>query len=403
MSTLIHDLFSTALAQRVGWALVHFLWQGAAVALLLAPALQLLRRRSPQARWLASCAALGTMAALPVITVFLVSVEPQRPIKPDLAARTPAPASKNGLPHMASLEPPAVGDTGHAKAPSPEIIAPTLQKRPWTERMEAMLKPLLPWFVLLWLAGVAALSVWHVGEWWQLQRARRLGTRPVAGLIEEVFADLTHKLRVGRPVRLLESARAAVPAVVGWLRPVVLLPASAMSGLTPEQIQALLAHELAHIRRQDCLVKVAQAIVETLLFYHPAVWWVSGRISQESEQCCDDLALAVCGDRQAYARALAKAAELSRGHPSLSAASTGSKLLPRTRRIMNISQEKQAVGTRWGAGAVTLGVVALLAVGPLVLAPVAEPDAAKQPTVKPPTGQRSQPLSTPLWPSTFTP
>ena len=96
-----------------------------------------------------------------------------------------------------------------------------------------------------------------------------------------------------------------MPIVVGWLRPVVLLPASAITGLTPEQLQAVLAHELAHIRRYDCLVKLIQAVVETFLFYHPAVWWVSGRIHEESEHCCDELAVEACGDRRSYARALA--------------------------------------------------------------------------------------------------
>ena len=97
------------------------------------------------------------------------------------------------------------------------------------------------------------------------------------GAIRDVFDRLLRRLRVSRPVRLLQSARVAVPTVAGWLRPVVLLPASALSGLSLEQIEAILAHELAHIRRYDCLVRLIQAVVETLLFYHPAVWWVSGR------------------------------------------------------------------------------------------------------------------------------
>jgi len=374
---LIHDVFSSGLAQKVGWALVHFLWQGAAVALMLALMLQLLRRRSPQARWIAACAALGLMAALPVITAFLVSVEPQRTNKPDLAMGTATQARTEALPHGGRGEPPAAGQTGHAKA-RPSQTASTLPQIAWAKRMEALLQPLLPYFVLLWLAGVATLSVWHVGGWRQLQRTRRLGTRPVGDLMHEVFADLTQKLRVGRPVHLLQSARAAVPVVVGWLRPVVLLPASAISGLTPEQVQAVLAHELAHVRRHDCLVKVAQAVVETLLFYHPAVWWVSGRITEESEQCCDDLALEVFGDRQAYARALARAAELGHGAARLMAASSGGKLLPRVRRIMNLQEEGKAMGTRWVAGVTTIAAAALLAIGPLMLTAVAQPDAPAQ-------------------------
>ena len=92
-----------------------------------------------------------------------------------------------------------------------------------------------------------------------------------------------------------------VPTVIGWLRPVVLMPASALSGMGPQQLEAILAHELAHIRRHDYLVNLLQTVVETLLFYHPAVWWLSGRIRVERENCCDDLAVSLCGDPYAYA------------------------------------------------------------------------------------------------------
>ena len=96
-----------------------------------------------------------------------------------------------------------------------------------------------------------------------------------------------------------------MPTVIGWLKPVVLLPASALAGLTPRQLEAILAHELAHIRRHDYLVNLLQTLVETLLFYHPAVWWLSRRIRVERENCCDDLAVSLCGDPVAYAAALA--------------------------------------------------------------------------------------------------
>ena len=104
---------------------------------------------------------------------------------------------------------------------------------------------------------------------------------------------LCGQLRIRRPVRLLESALVDVPMVIGWLRPVILLPASALSGLTPQQLEAIIAHELAHIRRHDYLINLLQSLIETLLFYHPAVWWVSRQIRREREHCCDDLAVAV--------------------------------------------------------------------------------------------------------------
>jgi beta-lactamase regulating signal transducer with metallopeptidase domain len=106
------------------------------------------------------------------------------------------------------------------------------------------------------------------------------------------------------PVSLLESTDLGVPAVFGWLKPVVLLPAAAAAGLTPQQLELLLAHELAHVRRNDYFVNLLQSVVETLLFYHPAVWWVSARVREEREHCCDDVALAACGHPREYAGAL---------------------------------------------------------------------------------------------------
>ena len=129
-------------------------------------------------------------------------------------------------------------------------------------------------------------------------------------------------------MRVVESALVDVPVVIGWLRPVILLPVAALAGLTPAQVEAILAHELAHIRRHDSCVNVLQTIAETLLFYHPAVWWVSHRIRAEREHCCDDIAVAVCGDPVAYAQALA---ELESWRVTQSAAGDGGDRRPAAR------------------------------------------------------------------------
>src|SRR5207249_2224703 len=117
---------------------------------------------------------------------------------------------------------------------------------------------------------------------------------------------LARRVQVPRPVRLLVSAIVQVPTVIGELRPIILMPIGALSGLPPDQVEGLLLHELAHIRRHDYLVNIFQSIVEALLFYHPGVWWISGHIRRERELCCDDLAVSVIGDVLTYARALAE-------------------------------------------------------------------------------------------------
>ena len=151
----------------------------------------------------------------------------------------------------------------------------------------------------------------------------------------ERFEPIKIKVGVRRAVALLESARVEVPTVIGWFRPVILLPIAALSGLDPADLDAILAHELAHIRRHDYLINLMQCMAETLLFYHPAARWVSGLIRQEREHCCDELAVAACGDAIRYARALASMEGLRGPKFSLAPAANGGALLPRIRRILN--------------------------------------------------------------------
>src|SRR5437016_13902939 len=135
--------------------------------------------------------------------------------------------------------------------------------------------------MLLWFGGVVTLSLRLASGWLVTRRLRSVGTDPVPDACLEAVSRLAQRLEVSRPVRALQSAVVQVPAVVGWLRPVILLPASALTGLTPLQLDALLAHELAHVRRYDYLVNLVQSVIETLLFYHPAVRSEERRVGKE--------------------------------------------------------------------------------------------------------------------------
>jgi uncharacterized protein involved in exopolysaccharide biosynthesis len=162
---------------------------------------------------------------------------------------------------------------------------------------------------------------------------------------------------VSRPVRLVRSALIEVPLVVGWLRPVILMPASSLLGLTPAQIEVILVHELAHIRRCDYLVNVLQKVVETLLFYHPAVWWISRSIREEREHCCDDLVVRICRDRMVYAQALFRLEQLRAVPAELALAATGGSLLRRVQRLLAASPD------HWPVGPKEFGGLALVALG----------------------------------------
>ncbi len=355
-------LVSEGLVERVGWALLHFVWQGALVAAVLVMALVMLRRHSAAARYVAACAGLLLMALLPVGT-FCVTVPPT-------PAASPPPASQGDLASTATEtvsgsaqeHPPQVGEP--RAGTEPDVSAPLASTslgppRPLQWRVSGFLQPLLPWAVFAWFVGTLVLSVRLSGGWAFAQCLRRVAVCCADERWQNALLRLCGRLRVSRPVQLLESGLAQVPTVVGWLRPVILLPASAVSGLTAAQVEAILAHELAHIRRHDYLINLLQGVAEVLLFYHPAVWWVSNRIRVEREHCCDDVAVAACRDPVLYARALAELEVLRAPSPEPAVAATGGALLHRVRRLVGPPASVTA-RSNWLAGLVGLLFLATL-------------------------------------------
>lgn len=212
--------------------------------------------------------------------------------------------------------------------------------------------------VAIWILGVIALSVRHLFGWLLVQRMKRRYLDPIGDRIQQQVIDLSEKIRISRPVKVFQSTLAAAPLTIGWIRPIILLPASALSGLSAAQLEAILAHELAHIRRFDYPINLFQTLVETLLFYHPAVWRLSKRIRIERENCCDDIAVEVCGDPVAYAKALAEVADLQAA-PALALGMGDGSLVDRVRRLVGKTREEEA---RSSAGWVS-GVLAIALIG----------------------------------------
>jgi len=338
----------------LGWALVHFLWQGAALAILLGVALTVIRPTAARTRYTASIVTLAAMLVVPVATTLRLYA----PTVPDVL---PTPASPEAVAASPAPSAPAA-----MKALSPRPQQQDIRAARLTQ-LRDRLEPTLPWLVVVWVLGVLILSVRLAYGWMAARRLRTHGTRDVSTSLQHVLARLAARLHVNRPVRLLESVLVEVPAVIGWLRPVVLVPASALTGLTPQQLEALLAHELAHVRRYDYLVNVIQCVIETLLFYHPAVWWVSRRIREEREHCCDDLVVGVCGDPHLYATALVGMEHIRATTPRLALAATGGggSLLKRVRRLLLPSAARAEYFPRWAAGiaGVLAVTVALLTTG----------------------------------------
>ena len=335
----------------LGWALVHFLWQGAALALVLGIALTLTRATAARTRYSLSLLTLSAMLVAPMATGLRLH-RSERATPPSVGTND---LLRSDVGAQRAIEPasPAL-PTGSPATSRPDRSVEPASSVAW---LRGLLTPALPWLVVAWVAGVVLLSIRLAHGWITARRLRTLGTYPTEQSLQQVLARLAARMRVTRPVQLLESLLVDVPAVLGWLRPVILVPASALTGLTPQQLEVLLAHELAHVRRYDYLVNVAQCVIETLLFYHPAVWWVSRRVREEREHCCDDLVVQVCGDRHLYASALVNMERLRSATPRLALAATGGALLSRVRRLLLPTPARVEFFPRWAAAAA--GVVAV--------------------------------------------
>jgi len=336
MTALSHWI-SPSTMQSLGWALLHFLWQGTALAALAAALMALCRRTSM--RYIVGVTMLALMLASPVAT-FVFYAQEHAAAAP---ARHPSSVTAFAWPAVKHI---AARPFERAYKSNPSVDA-------------------TPWLVQAWLLGVAFLSLRSAGGLFLLERQRRRQSSVVSEAILEICYTLQDRLGIDRAIEYCECKWLQAPAVIGWFRPVVFLPMSALTGLSEDQLQAVIAHELAHIRRYDSFVNVFQICVETLLFYHPAVWWLNKRIRAEREHCCDEIAVAVSGDPVEYARALTLMEEW-RSAPVLAMAANRGPLTERIMRVLGIKTLGSGMRNVGLTGSVVCLAVALVAGNALI-------------------------------------
>ena len=298
---MIGNWTSSEWLQRVAGSLLHFVWEGAVLAFIAAVLLRLLSHRSAASRYTVSVAALGLMLLAPCATFVFYG-------------ETGAAAEQ-----VLQVLRPSSAEAGR--------VAGTAGAALWTG-----------WIVTLWVAGAAAFWTRLIAGWILSRRLIRSATTAVPAQVLRLLERVRVAMPLRRLVRLRIGERVGSPVVFGWLRPVVLLPASVLTGLNEDQLLAVLAHELAHVRRHDFLVNALQRAVESVLFYHPAVWWLSGRIRAERELCCDDLAVSVCGDRLVYAQALVELERVRTSVPALAVPAASGNLTSRIRRLAGFEE-----------------------------------------------------------------
>jgi len=332
-----------AVVHALGWTLLHSLWQGGAIALV---SLVLLPRlHTARLRYQAAFAGLLTLLCAAMFTFYWLY----------------EPAESISVTNLSAADAALV-----AQIPAEALLA---QPDFW-EQANSWIDARHPLIVGLWLLGFGFFLLRLVGGLWWVKQLRMAASPLSNPAWHERVNELARRLGQSKPVALLESAIVRVPLTIGWLKPVILLPVGLVNQLSVAEVEALLAHELAHIARRDWLFNLLQAFIEALFYYHPVVWWLSATVRRERENSCDDTALSLTGNRLAYAKALLQVQEMAKARgkaPVLALSAAGAApllrrrpmLLERIQRILNQQHKKSQLMEKFIATALLAALVAL--------------------------------------------
>ena len=365
------DVLGEPVWQRLTWTLLHFLWQGLAVAAVVATVLYVWPVRRAHNRYLICLSALVAMAACPLVTFMVIEVPESATVasrEAEIEAPVP-PAAEPELELVASEI--RIGSTGPAARESQPPLEPSETAASemgdpaslpvpvtWEAELRQYVDAIQPYAMIAWIAGVLLLAVRLSLSWFRV-RWLAWGRRVIPADLAVKAATLGGRLGLRFPPRVCVSEKIREAIVVGLWRPLVLLPASWLTEMTPEVLEAVIAHELAHVRRLDLWVNLLQRLMETLLFYHPAVWWLSRRVGLEREMCADELAVGATSERLVYATALEQLGRMRLGQtaPQFGAGMGGNRmvLLNRVGNILGLSaSDKRA--RWWPVGLLALAV-----------------------------------------------
>lgn len=339
----VETLIQHPILDALAWTLIHSLWQAAAVAIVIGLLLRLFESASPGLRYNIAVVGLSLIPTIAVAT-FIYMIQPA---EVELIPRTVF-AEASDL-----TEAEAFFTLGHLQSPNPEEVANEVVSEKFRITM-----------VLLWLSGTLFFALRLAAGFMEVYRMIRTSVSAPDAALQEMFDSLVSRANYSRNIKLIVSSLIDVPTTVGWIRPCILIPASIISGFPSNAIEAFIAHELMHVRRYDYLINLLQHVAEALFFYHPATWWLSQKIRDEREYCCDDQAIRLLGGKLDYVIALAGLAE-QRHHSGLAPAASGASLLFRIQRMLGTRTAPQSVNGSGPAGlmtaAILIGVFTLIA------------------------------------------
>ncbi|MCX6169719.1 MAG: M56 family metallopeptidase [Ignavibacteriales bacterium] len=341
--TIIYELIPEEFIKAIGWTIFHSLWQGAVISVLLAGVLLMTGKKSAQLRYNLTVTALFFMFGISIITFTQVY-------------------SSNAISNSERFESASASNTGSNVSEQPDSAAPN-SNEDLTGLLKSYFAQNLPMIVTIWFLGFFVFSFRFAGGVFYVQRLRSKGISPVDDPWFYRLEELTARFKLKKLVQIFESEQVKTPITIGYLKPLILLPIGMISGLPQEQVEAIIIHELAHIKRYDFLINLVQTFIETIFFYHPAVWWISSTIKNERENCCDDLTLKLCGGSLIYFKALYNLQQICSEENEIALAVIGKKnqLFRRINR-MNSNNKITSYGVKFTAFAVLLLIIAAASV-----------------------------------------
>ncbi len=324
---MITGLIHNNLIFAIGMTIIHSFWQITIIYLVMRLTLRMMSASSSAIKY--RIAGFSMVSALLVsIITFIICYQPE----------------PSGIMDIRPLQDASFRLAG-------EVIPPAK-----SFSLRSSLATALPWIVWIYFGGLLMMTLRMLSGSICLRRHARTGVRQPSPEIHVFFRQLCEKTGIIKKVRLFESFRIDIPEVIGYFKPLVIVPAGFFANMPFDQAGAILAHELAHIKRNDFLFNIIQSVIEMLFFYHPAIYLISSRTRDEREKCCDDMALAWCPGNETYARALARMAErgIKPSYPSVALMQNRKTLLERIRRILKQETMKTKISDRIFAGIIVI-------------------------------------------------
>ena len=340
----IYNFIPEELIKAIGWTIFHSLWQGAMIAVLLSGVLLITGKKSARLRYNFSFAALVLIFLFSLATFFQVYDPSVNSANSDLSISSSNTVSSQLLTNVSGAE---VSDTNLS----------------FVKIIEYYFSQNVSVIVTLWLLGFLLFSMRFIGGVLYVQRLRTVGIKSLDDFWFYRLKELSSSIGIKQLVEIYESTKVKAPVAMGYLKPVILLPLGMLTGLPQDQVEAIIIHELAHIKRYDFILNLIQTLIETIFFYHPVVWWVTSTINSERENCCDDLTLKSCGGSLVYFKALYNLQQICSEENELALAAIGKKnqLFRRINR-MTTKNKNTSYGVKFAAFAVLLLVMTAVSI-----------------------------------------